>query len=197
MSARHTARPEVPCLPPGPGGCEPCGLGRRHPKRSPERCQGRQGTERVGTQDSDPVPGDLLGSGRCSEPRYIWGRLKRLEAWGPYPPRVESWGSRHWQLFGLSMASHGTMCLSTPPTTPPPPPQGPALALSFIHCAGKLPLRTMRPKDEEGFFFFSSKIEENRKRFLRQEEVFLSQVELRGKKRERKKILPSIPKRLH
>lgn len=147
MSARHTARPEVPCLPPGPGGCEPCGLGRRHPKWSPERCQGRQGTERVGTQDSDPVPGDLLGSGRCSEPPYIWGRLKRLEAWGPYPPRVESRGS---PALAAVWSEH-------PCHPPPPPPQGPALALSFIHCAGKLPLRTMRPKDEEGFFFFPLK----------------------------------------
>lgn len=142
------------------------------------------GHRAVGTQDSDPVPGDLLGSGRCSEPRYIWGRLKRLEAWGPYPPRVESRGS---PALAAVWSEH-------PCHPPPPPPQGPALALSFIHCAGKLPLRTMRPKDEEGFFFFSSKIEENRKRFLRQEEVFLSQVELRGKKRERKKFCLQFPK---
>lgn len=144
MSARHMARPEVPCLPPGPGGCEPCGLGRRHPKRSPERCQGRQGTERVGAQDSDPVPGDLLGSGRCSEPRYIWGRLKRLEAWGPYPPRVESRGS---PALAAVWSEH-------PCHPPPTPAAGPSAGPELHSLRGETSSEDNETERRGRIFFF-------------------------------------------
>lgn len=141
----------------------------------------------VGAQDSDPVPGDLLGSGCCSEPQYIWGRLKRLEAWGPYPPRVESRGSPALAAVWSEHPCH-------PPHLPTPA-AGPSAGPELHSLRGETSFED-NETERRGriFFFFSSKIEENRKRFLRQEEVFLSQVELRGKKRERKKFCLQFPK---